>query len=157
MSWVSDQVDTVRGVVNGIGTGATAALPSQWRSGGVTAFRYGVASMGGGMGLQYEYSRNKGMNSNEATKNALTGGYQYQEVRGEQAQRQALESAQIYLAQQTRAQNDQTALDTNAAAFRAARRRQVAASLSASGNTNLTGPSGLGDSSNGQAKTLLGA
>lgn len=157
MSWLSDIIDRARGTVEGIGSGATQALPESWRSGGRTAFRYGVASMGGGMGLQYEYSRNKGMNSDEATKNALTGGYQYQEVRGEQKQRQALENAKILLAQQTQAEQNQAVVDERVAAFRAARRKQLAAATAAANTTTLTSPSGLGDSSGGQAKTLLGA
>lgn len=157
MSWLGDVVDRARGATTAAGGGAVKVLPSGWRGGGQTAFRYGVASMGGGMGLQYEYSRNKGMNSSEALKNAGTGGYQYQAVRSEQIQRQGLENAQIMLASQQKAQLDQTAVDEQSAAFRAARRKQLIAANAASSATSLTGPSGLGDASGGQAKTLLGA
>jgi hypothetical protein len=157
MSWLGDVVDRARGATEKAGVGASQVLPKQWRGGGQTAFRYGVASMGGGMGLQYEYSRNKGMNSSEALNNAGTGGYNYQAVRGEQQQRQALESAQILLANQQKAANDQSLVDQNAAAYRAARRKQLAAANASSNATTLTGPSGLGDSSGGTAKTLLGA
>lgn len=157
MGVISDALDKTRNFVNGVGDKATQALPESWRGGGRTAFRYGVASMGGGMGIQYEYSRNKGMNSSEATRNALGGGYEYQGVRGEQKQRQALESAKIQLASQQQAEQNQAVVDERAAAYRAARRKQLAAANASATSTTLTGPSGLGDSSGGTAKTLLGA
>lgn len=95
MSWFSEVVDRARNSVDKIGAGATKALPASWRGGGRTAFRYGAASMGGGMGLQYEYSRNKGMSSSEATPSALTGGLTYSQARGDQAQRMGAENTQI--------------------------------------------------------------
>lgn len=52
---------------------------------------------------------------------------------------------------------DQAKLADNASAYRAARRRQLMAGNAGSASTLLTGPSGLGDSSGGTAKTLLGA
>jgi hypothetical protein len=157
MSWLSSTVDKVRGSVDGIGDRFTQALPSGMRAGSRTAFRYGVASMGGAMGIQYEYSRNKGMNSSEATRNAVTGGYNYAPIRAEQAQRQAMENADALLASQNRSAAEKEILDQRSAAFRAARRKQLAAANAASSATTLTGPSGLGDSSGGTAKTLLGA
>lgn len=93
MSWLSDTIDKARKEVDRIGDKSTEVLPKSWRGGGRKAFRYGAASMGGGMGLQYEYSRDKGMNSDEATKNALAGGAQYEQVRGAQKQRIAEDAA----------------------------------------------------------------
>jgi hypothetical protein len=57
---------------------------------------WGAASMGGGMGLQYEYSRGKGMNSDEAVNNSVTGGMTYSQNRTAQGVRvQADEQAGI--------------------------------------------------------------
>lgn len=57
------------------------------------------------------------------------------------------------------AQDAKDKQDANQAAMLAARRRQLQAANAVAGNTTLTGPQGtsLGDTSGGQAKTLLGA
>ncbi len=47
-------------------------------------------------------------------------------------------------------------LADNSAAYRAARKRQLALQSGGLAGTQLTGPGGLGDSSGGTAKTLLG-
>lgn len=89
MSWPSKTLDKTRNSVDSLGK--KVGLNSTQRR----YFRYGVATMGGGMAWQYEYSRNKGMNSDEATKNATTGGMQYSEVRQMQTGRLAEEAAQV--------------------------------------------------------------
>jgi hypothetical protein len=156
MSWLSNVVNSVRNSVDKVGIGATQALPTKWRAGGRTAFRYGIASMGGGMGFQYEYSRNKGMNSSEATTNSLTGGYMYSQARTAQITRvageeQAARDQALTLKQQSdeefaRGQTDVTS-----------RRRRRAKQASTKGGTLLTGAQGLVDTSTtgGGAGALL--
>jgi hypothetical protein len=110
------------------------------------------------MSWQYEHNRNKGMNSSEALKVSLMPSPENMAASKQaQAQRQGLESAKILLASQQQAALDQSVVDERASAYRAARRKQLAAANASANTTNLTGPSGLGDVSGGSAKTLLGA
>lgn len=156
MSWLGHVVNSIRNEVDRVGAGATQALPKQWRSGGRTAFRYGVASMGGGMGLQYEYSRNKGMNSQEALTNSLTGGYMYSQARTSQITRHAGDEAAIADAAlvKQRQSDEQFArgqLEVTS------RRRRRAKQATTKGGTLLTGAMGIVDTSTtgGGAGALL--
>lgn len=49
--------------------------------------RKSVAATGGGIGLNYQYARDKGMDDSEAQKTAWSGGYLYKDARGEQIAR----------------------------------------------------------------------
>ena len=154
MSWLSKTLDRTRNEVDRIGDKSTEALPKSWRGGGRKAFRYGVASMGGGMALQYEYSRNKGMNSDEATKNATTGGAQYSEARGMQKARVA-EDAQEQAAAVL--ERRRIAEEARARGQIAARVRRAGANNQPRAGTLATSPGGLGTTGNfGTFASLLG-
>lgn len=155
MSWLSKTVDKVRTSVDKIGDKSTEALPKSWRSGGRKAFRYGAASMGGGMALQYEYSRNKGMNSDEATKNSVSGGMQYSEARTAQKTRVAEDKADA-VAEQQRIQESQ-ARDKARGQIAARVRRAVAGGRPSNKNgTVLSGGLGTTGSGGGVFAAMLG-
>ena len=148
MSWLSKMVNKARSSTDSLGE--KVGLNATQRK----YLRYGAASMGGGMGIQYEYSRNKGMNSDEATKNAVSGGAQYSEARGMQKARVA-EDAQ---------QQAEATLQRRQAAEEARARGQIAARVRRGGTggqpragTMATSPGGLGTTGNfGSFAALLG-
>lgn len=149
MSWLSDTVDKARGSVDSIGK--KVGLSGTARK----YLRYGAASMGGGMGLQYEYSRNKGMNSDEATKNSLTGGAQYSEARGMQKARSAEEDKREADAAFERKRIAEEARARGQVAVRV--RRGMRDKSATKGGTIATGPGGLGSTGGyGSFAALLG-
>lgn len=159
MSWLSKKVDKARRSVDKVGKefdriDSGKGMPNfgtyMQKLTGISsreAFRYGVASMGGGMGLQYEYSRNKGMNSDQATKNATTGGYSYGDARAGQKADQAEVKQEEKDAEFARAQSAQEAADRNAQGVLIRRRRSRADP--SKGGTLLTGSLGLAGSNAG--------
>jgi hypothetical protein len=149
MSWLSETVDNVRKTTDTLGKKIGLSDKSRKH------FRYGVASMGGGMSWQYEYSRNKGMNSDEATKNSVTGGMQYKESRQMQQGRLAEEAAQIEADALAYQQKQAVEKARNQIAVRVRRGARADRPGNKSG-TLLTG--GLGTTGNGPATfaALLG-
>ena len=144
MSWLSKTVNKARNFTN------KAAVNLGMNETQQKYFRYGVSTMGGGMGIQYEYSRNKGMNSDEAVKNSTTGGAQYSEARGMQKARGAAEDAAAQAAEMSRQQAAQEIADRNAQGVLIRRRRNRADPTK--GGTLLTGALGLA----GNTGTRLG-
>jgi hypothetical protein len=137
MSWLSDTVNKARDFTDK--AGKNLGMSGTQRK----YFRYGVSSMGGGMGLQYEYSRNKGMNSDEATKNATTGGMQYEQTREMQKARAAEEQQKEAAAAMERAR---IAEDARA-------RGQIAARIRRTGRDGTTRPGSIATSSTGLGST----
>ena len=151
MSWLSKTLDKTRNSTDSLGK--KLGLNESQRK----YFREGVATLGGGMALQYEYSRNKGMNSDEATKNSVTGGAQYQDTRTMQKMREAQEN----LAEQDQLLAVQQAADSRKQRLQGqvtVRRRARAEQRSTKGGTLLTGSIGLPGSTTGSGPgaTLLG-
>lgn len=150
MSWLSKKVNRARKFTDTAGKNLGMSEDDRkW-------FRVGVSSMGGGMGLQYEYSRNKGMNSDEATKNAVSGGAQYSETRGMQRARVAEDAAQE---QDKKLALRQAAEQTRARGMIAARVRRAGRSdrPSTKGGTIATGALGVpGSGQSSSFASLLG-
>jgi hypothetical protein len=148
MSWLSKTVDRLRNHTDQTADSAGMDAKAKKR------FRVFVASHGGGMGMQYEYSRMKGMNSDEATKNSVTGGAQYSQTRDMQRQRLAEESQREATAELER---KRIAEDTRARGQIAARiRRSARATRSDKGGTLLTGGLGTTGSNVGSFAAMLG-
>lgn len=148
MSWLSKKVDQARNATDDLG--AKMGLSPGARK----YFRIGVASMGGGMGLQYEYSRNKGMNSNEATKNAIGGGITYQQSRAEQKERIAADEAEVTAQAVERTRIAEEARAKGQIAVRV--RRGMRDRGTTRSGTMATGPGGLGSNGFGAFAALLG-
>ena len=149
MSWLSKTLNKTRNSVDSLGE--KVGLNASQRK----YLRYGAASMGGGMGIQYEYSRNKGMNSDEATKNATTGGAQYSEARGMQKARVAEDAKQAADAAFERKRIAEDARARGQVAVRI--RRGMRDNPSTKGGTIATSPTGLGSTGGfGAFASLLG-
>lgn len=152
MSWLGKIVNKARENTDTLG--ARIGLSNTQRK----YFRVGVASMGGGMGLQYEYGRNKGQNSNEATKDSLTGGFMHQSVQAERGMRLQGEAAdEADAALQAQLRRDQTFA---AGQFAATSLRRLRARRASNKNgtlfTGVGGVPGVATTGGGAGALLLG-
>lgn len=149
MSWASKMVDKARRTTDSLGDDLGLSESQK------KYFRIGVSTMGGGIGMQYEYSRNKGMNSDEAFKNASTGGAQYSTSRGMQQARVAGDAADEAAVATTRRELAEARRARNAMAVRA-RRAGRSDRPTTHGGTLVTGALGLPGTSTPERGTRLG-
>ncbi len=154
MSWLSSTLDKTRKTIDRTAVVTGKALPKSWRPLYRKVFNQTAATVGGGGTMQYEYSRNKGMSSDEATKNSLTGGLQYSEARGMQKARVAEDASDAANADLERKRVAEEARARGQIAARV--RRGMRDRPSTKSGTILTGGLGTTGSGAGQFAALLG-
>lgn len=161
MSWLSSVAgDLYDSVTNDIDSQSHKLIGDKKTADRVSRFgRRSVAMSGGRITSQYDYSRRKGMDEDEAAKNTYFGGATYQQARGEQKERVAEEDAQVALNRE----NERIATIERQEARKhyleqgiRSRRAKRADGPSNKGGTLLTGTLGIPSSGSATAGTLLG-